>query len=265
MRVFARKGYSVDSVGEAYAAFLEYYRRFIPEEMDAIYSPKSPDYALAGLALYSQKWRHDEYKVLYTEVPGCVPIELVNGEIALIDFRIDRIVEGKEGIYIMEHKTATKGGELWNRQWYLSIQVGTYIHALNCHFPNEKVWGAWIDGVFFLKSMLPGATKKPPEMDSLFKRVPVRKTLGQMNNWMQIVGNAICQIRQNLEALEEGGELYFIMNPTNCMKYGICQYHDLCVSWDSPIDRLDEPPMGFTQTFWDPFDSIEDPDEDWRK
>lgn len=44
----------------------------------------------------------------------------------------------------------------------------------------------------------------------------------------------------------------FPMNDTSCTDFFGCPYHDYCMSWQNPLQRCGEPPLGFREEFWDP-------------
>jgi len=46
----------------------------------------------------------------------------------------------------------------------------------------------------------------------------------------------------------------FPRRPTSCNDYFGCQFHDFCMAWPNPLQRCDEPPLGFKIEHWNPMD-----------
>jgi hypothetical protein len=185
-----------------------------------------------------------------TEISGSCPINLSEGGEwhNLIHFRIDAVLRHKlmDFIMVREHKTATANSRQFVNQWMLDVQPGTYTHALYCMYPAEKVWGVEINALFYKKTMLE------------FMRIPVRKTQAIMQVWLNIVKRAVYEYRISLDDLDtyckEDDETFtaFPLNPRSCTKYYGCAYHDFCLSWPNPLQRIYELPQGFRIEHWDP-------------
>jgi hypothetical protein len=128
----------------------------------------------------------------------------------------------------------------------LDVQPGTYTHALYCLYPAEQVWGVEINALFFKKTMLE------------FMRIPVRKTQAVMQVWLNIVSDAISRYMRSLDDLmyqeteSDDTMKSFPLNPRSCTKYYGCAYHDFCLSWPNPLQRIYELPQGFRIEHWDP-------------
>ena len=239
-------GLTDEAVVEAYDLFLEEYRsepEFTPETDDQR-EPKTPYRALQALKLYVERYKHEDagLDVLYTEASGQV---LIAEDIPIL-FRIDAIVRNEHGIFVLEHKTASRLTQSWIDQWALSIQVGLYIHLLMSLFDPAEVWGAKINGVFLYKS-------KRPE----FVRVPVMKNETALENWRLNMLTWVTQLLDDLHEVDKDTGRYmrtFPMNTQSCTNYYGCPYRDLCVSWDNPVLHADEVPPGFNVEWWDPRD-----------
>lgn len=234
------------SIMEAYDKFLEDYRsepEFTPET-DDMREPKTPSRALQALVGYAERYKHEdaELDVLYTETSGQV---LVAEDIPIL-FRVDAIVRDDHGIFVLEHKTASRLSQGWIDQWALSVQVGLYIHLLMSLFNPDEVWGAKINGIFLYKS------KKPD-----FVRVPIMKNETMLENWRLNMLKWVQSIMDDLMSVDKDTGRYmttFRMNTQSCSNYYGCPYRDLCMSWDNPVLRSDEPPAGFRVRWWDPRD-----------
>jgi hypothetical protein len=239
-------GYDSASIQGAYEVFMEYYRQHYDESTDLQMSPKSPLSVLPALIGYTNQWVGDDFEVLHTEVAGTVPI----GENRFVNWRIDAVVKGPEGVFCLEHKTGSRLMKAWSDQWFLSMQVGTYSHVLYCLYDKEDVYGVKVNGTIFRKR------------DTEFIRVPIRKSLAAMKIWLHTVNHYMDMLKWNFETLAESSDKddllqAFPMNTTACTKYGTCQYFDFCTTWNNPLQKLDRVPLGFEEKWWNPADREE--------
>jgi len=243
-------GFTDTNIVEAYEIFLNHYRQHFGEHEDELFFPKTPRRMLEAIAKYVVNYSRDlkDYKVLYTEVAGSVPI----AQDRLIHFRIDAIMEDSDGnVFVLEHKTGS-GHYLWDSQWLLSIQTGTYTHALYCIYPQERVKGVLVNGIHFLKR------KTGDYID--FRRVPCWKTPDHMRVWHWNVLTHTDNIVHNMEALAEATDndptmACFPLNPTSCNMWNrLCEYHSYCCAWPNPLRRCQEPPLDMIVEFWNPND-----------
>jgi hypothetical protein len=180
--------------------------------------------------------------VLFTEIAGTVPINQAQA----LHFRLDSICQDRAGRYFsLEHKTGSRISRFWTDQWAMAAAVGTYTHVMNCLYPQPDVWGVRINGTFFQKSKIE------------FLRVPVRKTLEHMQQWLWNATWWADQIAWQYEllnkcSLDEPVLMAFPQQPGSCTKYFGCAYHDFCLSWANPLHHSSEPPLGFKIEYWDP-------------
>lgn len=243
------EGFGTDQVIDAFHRFLNCYRAEFPEETDELFEPKTPARFMDFLLQYAQTYQTDliQYDSLFTEVAGSVSID---GFYKLF-FKMDTILmDHSDGTFFsLEHKT--KQGTLdrqWRMDFPLSIQVGTYTHALYCLFPISKVKGVTINGLAFKKTK-----------SHLFEmeRLPIWKTVEQMQVWQTTVLHYLMELEWQYHKLSEEVEgaqtmLSFPLRPTSCTKFFGCSYHDFCCAWPNPLQRCDEPPYGFKREFWNP-------------
>lgn len=243
-----------EEVPNAYLAFMDYYRKEFPQETDEIYTPKDPlavGYALNKFADEKQNDLRDN-ELLFTETSGTVPIDH-RGRV--LHYRMDSILRHRETgmVFSWDHKT-TKAPFywMWEEQFQLGLQNGTYTHCLYCQYPVEEVSGIEFCGTGFQ------FLKRNQEYKIELKRVPAYKTPDQMNNWLWTVNMLYDDYERNMEMLDECQEgdailMAFPMNGTSCTDFGrICAYHDYCIAWPNPLQRCSEPPLGFKTEWWDP-------------
>lgn len=240
-------GYSDEAVRVAYnEAFLPYYRSIFAQDTDDMYSPKTPANALKALSAYTI-WHEEDfqkYEVLYTEIAGTVPID----DRRVLDFRMDSILRETESrkYLSLEHKTKKSSfTQRWHEQWEMSVQIGTYTHALYCLYPMEEVKGIMVNGVGFLKTKLDHV------------RLPQWRTPRQMQVWLWNVLEHVNMIEAEMERLSECKDsdevlMAFPTHSTSCDKWFGCPYLDFCTTWSNPLQKCAEPPMGFEINFWNP-------------
>jgi len=238
-------GYDDDSIMAAFELFIASYREHFPASSDELYSPKTPEKALGALGLYCERYQNDlqNFETLYTEIAGTVPIN--NDQV--LHFRLDSICRERDSgrIFSLEHKTGSRISRFWTDQWPMAVAVGTYTHVMNCLYDPKDVWGVKINGTFFQKTKID------------FLRVPVRKTLDHMKQWLWNVSWWADQIRWQFDLLERCSEsdqvlTAFPQQPGSCTKYFGCPYHDFCLAWPNPLAHADEPPAGYKTEWWDP-------------
>lgn len=226
----------------AFDKFMNIYRNAYPPEDDIANAPKDPANCLKALAEYQLVYRNDDFELLYSETAGAVHID----EDHVIHFKIDTIVRGDEGIYALEHKTASRQSSTWNDQWTMALQVGTYSHALYCCFPENEVYGVKINGVFLRKS------------GNGFVRVPIKKDPDSMRIWMSQVRSIVDTMEREFQILSEESPADSIMSSfpirtTSCINYGsACPFLPYCSTWANPLERCMKAPLGFKVDHWDP-------------
>ena len=106
----------------AFELFWDIYTAKIDTEDFDLYSPKDPGHAKQALEQYINLYKdHKDSKdeVLYTEVPGTVPID----DKRVLHFKIDAILKGDKGVYIFDHKTSNAITKAWGDQWRISLQI----------------------------------------------------------------------------------------------------------------------------------------------
>lgn len=251
-------GYTIETTEQAYKVFLAKFRTIVSEEEDALYSPKNPSRFLSAITDYVGLYRDDleNFKVLHTEVGGSVAIS----ERFKITFRMDAILESlKTGqIIILDHKSGSLLNQSWCDKYILDEQIGTYLHAANCHFGQNKVREMIINGIFFRKVKDDSKAEKHE-----FKRVHCVKTSAQMRIWLSTM-NRICEHLEHefqvlsTETSSDPVMKSFPCKTGNCFSYNKkCAYHDLCSYYANPLTLANEAvPLGFKTEFWNPLENL---------
>lgn len=255
-----------DDIEGAYDKFITHYRTVFGPETDTLYRPKVPDaveQALSNVAITyyndlidNELLRNPETNEPFTEISGTVPID----DKRVLYFRMDSLLRSHltDKIFSWDHKTTTKyiNYSSWEDGFYLSMQNGTYTHCMYCLFPIEEVLGVEFCGCGF-EYLSRGSKNRPAGFYSTLKRVPAFKTSDQMNVWLWTAINTYDSIEMELDRLSHCKESdpvlqAFPINPGGCTKFRGCEYHDFCLRWPNPIQRCQEPELGFHQEYWDP-------------
>jgi hypothetical protein len=244
-----------DDVDEAHAMFLESYREGFSKDWDMENAPKNPAFAKLALKDLAERLTREQIKVLFTEVPGTVGIDV--GEV--IHFKMDLIAEGLDGHkfegrkFIIDWKTASSISASWSAQWDNAIQPKTYIHAMNALFGPEAVAGCIMYGTAFRKTKGAGFMEKH-----------IGSTPNAMRNWLWNMRYYFKWLQQNHEALAKASpddEVMeaFPMNPTQCSgRYGVCRFNSICSQCTNPIKIAGQCPTDMEVEHWDPRDREED-------
>ena len=261
MEVMLKEGYSKYDL--AYEAFLEEYRKEFPPQLDPMFYPKTPQRAKEMFKYYSERYQDDldQFKVLYTEVSGVVPISKSD----VLFYRLDSVLEGELGIFSLDHKTGSMFGERWADQWALDLQMGLYAWALNCMFTDRPVVGITVNGIFLGRKV---KNPKPFNPEGAFHRIPLSITGDFLQDRVNTIKYYFDEIDHEHEILlEEDTEdapimISFPKNNKACGHYNQrCAYFDFCTAWPNPLRNYDECPSEFNVDFWDP--TAEDTTTTW--
>ena len=176
------------------------------------------------LELYTQKYKHDPYVILYAETPF---------HIALGDFilcgKCDAITRHKvdRHVYLKEVKTASRTGASYFRKFTFNYQIDIYTIG-TLELIGDCV-GALID--------VAKVTKSPPTLDHF-----ERDLAGRSFVTLDIAKKHIINIVRSIEALKnyfkmQDGEgvpydapdwAYGYFDKERCYDYGRCVYFDIC-------------------------------------
>jgi hypothetical protein len=133
-------------------------------------------------------------------------------------------------------------------RYAMSIQMGTYHHALCCIYPPEEVYGGYVDVSIFKKSGNEHVT------------IPIMKNIGSLQEWLYRANDIFNQIEYDVNLLESNTPEKPVLecfphNENGCTAYNRkCKYYDLCMSWPNPLKHIADghTPSGFIVEVWDP-------------
>jgi len=232
---------------EAAILAMEYYRQHFPPETDELFTPKTMTNLTNSLSDYADKYRalHRNHTVLYTELGGVVLV----GENRTMAFKCDAIIRDESGhVFGIDHKTSQRRYTDWGDRWTLSTQMLTYLHALQCLFPDQEEVTMLVRCAFFYK--------KDP---TIFEEHPIAKNNAQMQAWLERTNQWIDRLFTDLNILKEEDNTdevvmrSFPQNDLACFDFGQrCEFFDFCNAWPNPLTRCDETPIGFNVEWWDP-------------
>lgn len=235
-----------DDLAGAMEKFLEHYRKFYSPIQDTANEPKAPASALLALQSYAERLKTMDREILHTEVAGLVPL----AEDVDVAFKIDAIVRDATGIWVIDHKTASRLSAGWIDSWSVSPQLCIYVHVANHFYGMENVAGARVEGTIFRKN------------DHEHIEVPVRKATAAFGALFWSILHNVDLINWSIvkesEALESDEILTaWPMRPQGCMDYGSkCRYFDYCTVWSNPLGC--ECPSGFIVEEWNPLEVHKD-------
>ena len=253
MEYIRLNGYSHEAADAAGDILEKAYRdEGISEIMDTQYAPKNPGYGRIALHDYVEEYSQRDANIttLFTEVGGYIPI----GDDRFLYGRIDFIgLDEQDRIFALDYKTGSRYSNAWVEQWKLDNQMLTYIHSLKSAFSTKEVFGIKVDGVILYKNTQRDIGKK-----TRFVRIPVRLNNNLMNSWLYDINYHYSMLEWNWRQLEECSkdDTYlqsFAKNPNSCTKYGLCPFHDICLSYPNPIELAHTPPpAGWKISHWNP-------------
>lgn len=249
MESLLQTGYTVENVEKAYERFLSVWSTFPSyNHPDAA---KSQENALTALYEYCVSYKHDSFRVRFTEIAGEIPIS-ISGDKKLA-FKIDAVIE-KEGLaYVLEHKTASRVG--FEDQHRIGTQVGLYTHVL--HSLYDDVGGVIINEAILYKPNTAAAKKR--ERINEFLRVPISLNKNQLGRWLETANYYYDAIMRDLELFQENLAIgwdkntCFVQNPSSCFSYNSkCPYFDFCYIWNDYSSRFQDEQIGFSKRVWNP-------------
>ena len=247
-------GYTPESAHDAYLAFKEEWTQYYavgPLDKPP-HKTKTLERALEGLAKYAGTYKNEDLyeNLLHTEICGTAPIR----KDRVIHFKLDTIrkhpshhVEAGK-IFSLEHKTTGKTWlGSWEDTWGYLFQVSCYNYALFCMVDDyEEVDGVIVNGAIFW----PKQTK--------FTRIPVRKSLPLLEDWLHEANYWIDEIERNMNMLADSSPsertmMAFPKASNACQQtFGGCPYPSRCALHANPLQHCDRIPMDTHVEYWDP-------------
>lgn len=227
----------------------------IPVDSEEKWNPRIPRVAMNMIAEYlsARAGFIESIELLGVEKPFAVPLHPDDDTLFYVG-RMDKTIGWTGKVWGGEHKTTT----LYKRDGFFradfvegfspNSQIDGYLHALNMDYGNDA-GGILVDAALVHKTVHEG-----------FMFIPIERQWKLLDGWLWETLVEIERIKDNeekLSALQSDQSMRaFPKNTGSCSDYGGCPYRDVCRSEDSP-HLLTEPPLGFHEEHWEPFDILE--------
>ena len=238
LEIYYKYGMSQEAIDKALVDSLDYFTPF-ETEGDA---KRTTARLLVILGKYFERYKHEPFNVLATEVGGA--FELDNNWIYTT--RLDLLVEWQSprGIYIVDHKTTYDLGSLIAKP---HNQITGYIY--NAREMYESVLGAVINGigVYATDEVMDKMAPKIPSAKTgkmiyatkpreFFIRIPTQRTPRELAEWKE---ETLWWLHHIEECVEH--DKWPKHSPDYCVKYrGRCSFLDLCNADPETCERMIE-------------------------
>jgi len=194
--------------------------------------------AILTITEYMTMFPTDPFEVLHTELPYTLeePDGFKYGGV------IDLIVRWNGMVWILDHKSASRGGETFWAQFYLSPQMTGYTWA------GTLLHGSKITGALVNQLLIHRVKKSPIEQ---FARRSFPYDDAHIAEWKQSVIDLYHEAHRR-QILDRAGvqlDQAYPVNWHNCInKYGKCPFFNVCKAPESSREALIE--QDFTVDFW---------------
>ena len=219
------------------AAFLKSYQDD-PEDPREL---RTVDRGLDLLVQYLSKWRREGFKVIAVEIPFELPFSLAGLTFVYVG-RIDLFVDWEGVPLIVDHKTTTRFGMIFDSSFKLSGQFTGYMRGAEHKFQRPVTNG--------LVNAIRVTTKID---DSSFARIYTQRTPDEFDAWERQVKHLSTQI------LDMRATGFFPKSaPFACGAYNrVCEYYPLCISAAQTRETLKQ--SAYRREPWEPRkDAIDD-------
>ncbi len=220
------------------------------------FAPRTPMVAREMLVGYLEKRRHilENCELVACEQPFAVPLPMDSAAPGSTWYagRLDKVFRHQGSLIVGEHKSTTEykidGGfkTQYLQSWYLDSQIMGYLYGGGLFF--EGLEQVWVDAALVHK-----------KVHDAFKFIPVSHKFSMLEQWIHDVLEWVHRVYRDEEKFALYGNLrkgIFPKQQESCVgKYGMCQFVDICRTEPDP-SQLDEPPPGFVQEKWSPFDVL---------
>jgi len=183
---------------------------------------------------YFDKFKHDQFKVLETEIGGAISVE----EFTII-FKADMVIEDPiEGVTVFETKTSGHRGYLIVKP---NAQLDTYIFGVRAH-TGLDIKGAILNQIYFRKGRKGECITKTLS----FEREGTERNDAELEEWYRDVIQWCSKIKLSVK------ENYFPRNTNSCTAYGGCMFLSVCKHNDpSVVATLKQ---GYKKEMWEPWE-----------
>ena len=171
--------------------------------------------------------RHQQFKSIGNEVAGTVEIGENTGH--FLRFRIDKIVNWRGSLWILDHKTTAKMDMREVSKYQMSFQMQAYVYAVT------KYLGVRVNGV--VVDMLV-KTQIPQYHQEVYAYTD--ESLAEWEHDFVQYANEIQARKDAMKHYVDAGKdpkLVWRKNTGHCFNYGTCTFRNLCLR-DTPGERM---------------------------
>lgn len=199
----------------------------------------------------------EDIELLHIERPFAVPLGKTDQYFYV--GRLDKVIRRKKRVYEIEHKTSSaylKGGPFrstFTESFSPNSQIDGYMFAGHLMYGDEFK-AIWIDAALVHKTIHNG-----------FRFIPIERQYAMLDQWLsgakywaELINcelAVVAKLRSEGIAQEAKYLSPFPLNTESCMQYYGCAYRDTCRFTPNP-ETLTEPPKGFKEERWEPFDEL---------
>jgi len=212
------------------ATFLKNYE----DDPDDPREMRTVDRGLDLLVQYLSKWRREGFKVLAVEIPFELPHKTYGVTFTYVG-RIDLFVDWEGVPLVVDHKTTTRFGMIFDSSFKLSGQFTGYMRGAQHKF-HRPVTNGLVNAI--------RVTSKID--DSSFARIYTQRTPEDFDVWERQVNHLAAEI------LEMRATGFFPKSaPFACGAYNrVCEYYPLCISAAQTRETLKQ--SAYERVPWEP-------------
>lgn len=178
---------------------------------------------------YRDRYKHEEWEVIM--VPELPIVATLGDGPHEVEAILDLVVKMKDGLWIVDHKTAGKTGPSWWTQFFVDKQGSLYVYA------GEKVLNMPVNG-WIINSMKPVKA-----FEDRYERQAFARTRAQLRSFERQTIKEIEEIEEakmmakatrvgaetlDQESTQAALDLWFPQFTHECHGFGTCQFLALC-------------------------------------
>jgi len=226
------------------------------EDQIKLFGARTPDTAFFMLGNYIEKRRSfiEDIELLAIERPFAVPLYPDNPNLFYVGRR-DKDIRWNGRVWADEHKSTAWGSAkigfnpIYIETFSPNSQIDGYTHSLNMEYGKEAK-GILIDMALITKNN-----------HEHFMFLPIERSINALDAWLWRTKQQIQLMKidaERLERVKPGDDFMacYAQNDKSCIQFmKPCTYMDVCKTVPNPQEML-EPPLGFVERKWEPFDEL---------
>lgn len=235
--------YQTGDVEKAELAFIKVAKKAdLPLTIDSK-EPRSIERGLTLLHAWIFKWKDEPFRIMrrpdgspLTEIRFTIPLFEHNGYPVVYSGMIDKIVEARDRVYVLDIKTTTRSLSQFQNSMKPNHQLTGYFVGAQDVLPEGKVFSVGYDAVFISKRQ-PNPRgdvwlKQGVDIKDDFMRTFTTRSDNDVRLWRKQVVDDAWDVIHDIE----NTKVPWSMNaPTACWRWGRCEYMDSCLHNQDPI------------------------------